>query len=161
MKYPVKLSLYSILSSALILIVLLVLLYSGKNSWEIYLVAGVIVALLLCVLIYMPLSISVNKHELNINRSFKVKTILLSEIKSIELCPPTIAERRICGSGGFFGYWGWFREKDLGKYFAYYGKSSDRFFVRLKDGRQYMLGCENPKAIVSYIDSLTNTPLFK
>lgn len=101
MKQPVKLSLYSIFSSALILIILLVLLYNSRNSWEICLVAGVIISLLLCVLIYMPLSISVNKTELNINRSFKIKTILLSDIKSVELCPPTIAERRICGSGGF------------------------------------------------------------
>lgn len=156
MKQPVKLSLYSIFSSALILIILLVLLYNSRNSWEICLVAGVIIFLLLCVLIYMPLSISVNKTELNINRSFKIKTILLSDIKSVELCPPTIAERRICGSGGFFGYWGWFREKDLGKYFAYYGKVSDCFFIRLKDGRQYMIGCENPQSVVSCISAAIN-----
>lgn len=151
MKFTVKLSLYSILSSAMILIVLLVLLYNSRNGWEICLVAGAIMTLLLCALIYMPLSISVSSNELNVNRSFKVKTISLSEIRTIELCQPTLAERRICGSTGIFGYWGWFREKDLGKYFAYYGKSSDCFLVRLKDGRQYMLGCENPQAIVSYI----------
>ncbi|MDE5713283.1 MAG: PH domain-containing protein [Muribaculaceae bacterium] len=154
MKFTVKLSLYSILSSAMILIVLLVLLYNSRNGWEICLVAGAIMTLLLCALIYMPLSISVSGNELSVNRSFKVKTIRLSEIRTIELCQPTLAERRICGSNGIFGYWGWFREKDLGKYFAYYGKSSDCFLVRLKDGRQYMLGCENPQAIVSYIKEL-------
>lgn len=138
----------------MILIVLLVLLYNSRNGWEICLVAGAIMILLLCALIYMPLPISVSDNELNVNRSFKVKTIRLSEIRTIELCQPTLAERRICGSTGIFGYWGWFREKDLGKYFAYYGKSSDCFLVRLKDGRQYMLGCENPQAIVSYIKEL-------
>lgn len=153
MKHSVKLSLFSNLFSVLVIAVLLVLLYNSRNGWEMYLVAGITVTLLLLALFYMPLSISVNDNELNINGPLKVKTILLSEIKTVELCPPTFAERRICGSGGFFGYWGWFKEKDLGKYFAYYGKSSDCFLVRLKDGRQYMLGCENPQAVVSYINS--------
>lgn len=152
MKHTVKLSLFSILSSALLLIVLLVLLYNSRNCWEICIVGSPLVALSFCALIYMPLSISVNSNELSINRSLKVKTIPLSDIRTVELCPPTLAERRICGSGGFFGYWGWFKEKDLGKYFAYYGKSSDCFLVRLKDGRQYMLGCENPQTIVSYLN---------
>lgn len=152
MKHTVKLSLFSILSSALLLIVLLVLLYNSRNCWEICIAGSALVALSFCALIYMPLSISVNSNELSINCSLKVKTIPLSDIRTVELCPPTLAERRICGSGGFFGYWGWFKEKDLGKYFAYYGKSSDCFLVRLKDGRQYMLGCENPQAIVSYLN---------
>lgn len=152
MKHTVKLSLFSILSSALLLIVLLVLLYNSRNCWEICIVGSALVALSFCALIYMPLSISVNSNELSINCSLKVKTIPLSDIRTVELCPPTLAERRICGSGGFFGYWGWFKEKDLGKYFAYYGKSSDCFLVRLKNGRQYMLGCENPQAIVSYLN---------
>ncbi len=69
------------------------------------------------------------------------------------LCPPTMAERRICGSGGFFGYWGWFKEPSIGKYFAYYGKASDCFLVELKDGKKYLIGCSNPSEVVSYINS--------
>lgn len=59
---------------------------------------------------------------------------------------------RICGSGGFFGYWGWFKERDLGKYFAYYGKSSDCFLVTLKSGNKYMLGCTEPEEMVDFIN---------
>ncbi|WP_300877569.1 PH domain-containing protein [uncultured Duncaniella sp.] len=64
-----------------------------------------------------------------------------------------MAEKRICGSGGFMGYWGWFSERDLGKYFAYYGKASDCFLVTMKDGRKYMLGCQNPAEMVDAINA--------
>ncbi len=51
------------------------------------------------------------------------------------------------------GYWGWFSERDLGKYFAYYGKASDCFLVTMKDGRKYMLGCQNPAEMVDAINA--------
>ncbi len=59
--------------------------------------------------------------------------------------------RRIAGSGGFMGYWGWFREGDIGKYFAYYGKASDCFLVTLRNGRRYMLGCNDAPEMVAAI----------
>ncbi len=61
--------------------------------------------------------------------------------------------RRIFGSDGWFGYWGWYRDKSLGKYFAYYGNETDCFSVRLNNGKQYVLGSDNPDAIVNYIKS--------
>ncbi|MBE6230681.1 MAG: hypothetical protein E7119_08940 [Bacteroidales bacterium] len=42
-----------------------------------------------------------------------------------------------------------FHEHDSGKYFAYYGRSSDCFLVELKDGRKYLLGCKNAPLIFS------------
>lgn len=65
-----------------------------------------------------------------------------------------MAEKRICGSGGWFGYYGWFREPTIGKYFAYYGKASDCFLVRLKNGKNYVLGCEDKNEFVGYIRKL-------
>jgi hypothetical protein len=100
----------------------------------------------------MPLSISVKNGVLNINRPLKIKSIPLSLITSVELYSPTMASIRICGSGGWFGYYGWFKEPSIGKYFAYYGKASDCFLVTLKDGKKYVLGCEAPNEIVEYIN---------
>ena len=51
------------------------------------------------------------------------------------------------------GYWDRFREKGLGKYFAYYGKASDCFLVTLRDGRKYKLGCDDAGEMVSAINS--------
>ena len=80
-----------------------------------------------------------------------------SEIESVRLCPPTMGEKRLFGSGGFLGYWGWFSERDLGRYFAYYGKASDCFLVRMRDGRQYMIGCEDAPKMVDYINSVRDS----
>ncbi len=111
------------------------------------------VVIILFALFYAPVSISVDEDSLNINRSLKTKHIPLSEISSVTLVSPTMAEKRIFASGGWFGYWGRMKEPSLGHYFAYYGKASDCFLVRLKDGRQYMLGCVDPVAVVDFINS--------
>lgn len=110
-----------------------------------------IIGILVCVMLatalwYAPMSLSVEDGCLNINRSLRIKSIPLQDIESVTQVTPTMGAIRTCGSGGFMGYWGWFREGDLGRYFAYYGKASDCFLVTLKDGRKYMLGCRDGKA---------------
>ncbi len=155
MKQQVKISTYSIVITLIALIIMggmiLIDLHRGY-LWAAWVAIGLVVIIFSAALFYMPLSISVNDRELCINRPLKVKTIVLDDITSAVLCPPTMAERRICGSGGWFGYWGWFSERDLGKYFAYYGRSSDCFLITLKDGRRYMLGCHNPQSIIDRIN---------
>lgn len=153
MKQTVKLSTFSIVLSTISLIVLLVSAYYCRDNWGLYLIGTLIIVLMILTLFYMPMSITCSTDELLIQRSMRIKTIPLSDIQSVKLCPPTMAEHRLCGSGGWFGYWGWFSEPSIGKYFAYYGKSSDCFLVTLKNGKQYMLGCENPSDMVDYINS--------
>jgi len=153
-KQKVKYSAYSVVMSALCFALLLGLIsYLAKRDiwcWIIY--SAVLIVWCLSTLYYAPMAISVDEKSLSIHRSLRIKDIPLAEIASVRLCPPTMAECRICGSGGFMGYWGWFRERDIGRYFAYYGRSSECFLVTLKGGKKYMLGCENFKAIVRAID---------
>lgn len=154
MKLQVKFSTYSfIITIAIILALSVIMIHELNSNREIhaYFVAGILVVLCFTSLLYAPMSMSADNVNFYINRSLRIKTIPISDIKSVSLCPPTMSERRICGSGGWFGYWGWFREPSIGKYFAYYGKASDCFLIRLKDGRQYMLGCENPELMVDYL----------
>lgn len=155
MKQKVTLSGYSLSISVAVLAFLagMALLELKKGEGELALFAVAIMALLcLLALFYMPLSVSVDENSLDIHRPFAIKSIPLGEIESVMLCPPTMSVRRICGSGGWLGYWGWFREPSIGRYFAYYGKASDCFLVRLKNGRQYMIGCEHPKEMVEQIN---------
>ena len=151
MKQPVRPSSFSVTISAIMMIVLLGIIVFSHNHWTVILISSALLLMCISAIIYMPLSISVNENEVSINRLLLVKRIPLSEIVEVKLVSPTMAEKRICGSGGWMGYWGWFSEKDLGKYFAYYGNSSDCFLLKLKNGRQYMLGCSNPASIVCYI----------
>lgn len=151
MKHKVTLSRYSVFLSASVLIAFLVWLNHSDESWLIMIIGLLILVGLVLAFYYMPLYVSVNEKELCVNRSLCSTKIPFLEIEDIHLTQPTMGERNLGGSYGWFGHWGWFSERDLGKYFAYYGKSSDCFLVKLKDGRQYMLGCDNPDDIVAYI----------
>lgn len=64
---------------------------------------------------------------------------------------------RLFGSGGFMGYWGLFKEGDIGNYVGFYGKSSECFLVRMKNGDKYVLGCKKPEDIVDFISSVIIT----
>lgn len=160
MKKRVELSSYcliiSALSTALMCGVLVYALKQPDNELAIGILVAVIILLLLSTLFYMPLYIYLDNGCLNIVRSLRVKSIPLSKIADVKLCPPTMGAIRICGSGGWFGWYGWFREKDLGKYFAYYGKASDCFLVTLDNGKKYMLGCKDAPEMVKEIAKTIN-----
>ncbi len=154
MKQRVVLSTYSWIATICCICVNVFFIFINQPPHLIQLLLIVLLLVMSTVgLFYMPMSISADKSAIYINRCLKIKSIPMADIASVRLCPPTMGAIRIFGSGGFLGYWGWFREGDLGKYFAYYGRSSDCFFVELKDGRKYMLGCNNAPKMVEYIKS--------
>ena len=155
MKQPVILSTFSLITTIVSNVLIISIMFINDPPVYVQISLGVIWGMtVLASLFYMPLSISADKTAIYINRSLRIKAIPIQDVASVKLCPPTMGAIRICGSGGFFGYWGWFKERDLGKYFAYYGRSSDCFLVELKDGRKYMLGCKNAPKMVDYIQSL-------
>lgn len=99
------------------------------ETWWMFSWGSFIVALLIVSLYFCPLNISVTDREININKALSVKSIPLAKIKSIKLYPAPIGDIRTCGSGGFLGFWGWFYNRNIGKYFAYYGRPTDCFLV--------------------------------
>ena len=156
MKRKVELSTYSIVLTVAVIGLFVILMINYLNSgleWIAYVFAALLVAQCALAMYFTPISISVEDGCLNINMVLRSKSIPLSDIQSVALCPPTMSEKRLLGSGGFFGYWGRFSEPSIGRYFAYYGKASDCFLVRLKDGRLYMLGCVDPLGIMECINS--------
>lgn len=155
MKQPVILSTFSLIITIVSNALILSIMFLNNPPVYVQVSLGVIWGMtVLASLYYMPISITADKTAIYINRSLRIKAIPIQDVASVKLCPPTMGAIRICGSGGFFGYWGWFKERDLGKYFAYYGRSSDCFLVELKDGRKYMLGCKNAPKMVEYIQTL-------
>lgn len=151
MKQQVKLSTSSFISTIACLALLIGCTFiipeiEWQIGWSIFVVIMLVISL--C---YMPMSIGADENAIYINRSLKIKAIPMADVVSVKLCPPTMGAIRVCGSGGFLGYWGWFKERDLGKYFAYYGKASDCFLVELSNGHKYMLGCQNTLEMVEYI----------
>ena len=51
-----------------------------------------------------------------------------------------------------FGRWGKYSDDNIGDYFAYYGKPENTVLIKLKDGRQYVVGGEDAKALSDYIN---------
>ncbi len=160
----VKLSSWSIGVTVFVnLLVLSVMVYwclRSDHEIELYIVAAAYAALSIAALFYAPRCIELTDDGcLTVNFVARTKRIPVSAIRSIRLVSPTMAERRLLGSGGYYGYWGWFSEATLGRYFAYYGDSSDCFLVKLADGRRYMLGCQDPSEIVEAVTrQLAQTP---
>lgn len=156
MKKRVELSSYSIIISAIMIAVMCgVVVYAAKqpdNAIAVWILSAVFLALIFSTLFFMPMSVSADNNYIKVRRPLKTKKIPLKEVSDVRLCSPTMGAIRMCGSGGCFGWYGWFKERDLGKYFAYYGKASDCFLVTLKDGRKYMLGCKDAPEMVEYIN---------
>ena len=51
-----------------------------------------------------------------------------------------------------FGRWGKYSDDNIGDYFAYYGKPENTVLIKLKDGRQYVVGGSDAKALSDYIN---------
>ena len=121
-----------------------------------------IIVLIICLILlipslyYSPKSIKVDDKTLTINTYLSKHKLLISNIENVDYYLPMMGNLRICASGGLMGYWGIFRGMDIGNYMAYYGKSSDCFLVKMKNGDKYVLGCENPDAMIKCIESKLN-----
>lgn len=98
--------------------------------------------------------ISANEKEITLGSLLRRKRLLMRDVDSVVKFQPTLGAIRVCGSGGYFGYWGIYREGDTGRYYAFYGKSSECFLVKMKNGDKYVLGCENCGEMREYIDKL-------
>ena len=115
------------------------------------LLGAILGAMILSGLYYMPIKVCASSTSIKIVRCLKTKTIPMQEVKYVQPHIPSMGTVRLCGSGGFMGFWGWFREKSTGRYFAYYGRQKDCFLIDLHDGRKYLLGCNNSHRMVAYI----------
>ncbi len=152
MKKSVYISAWSIVLSAVGATILVMCMITCFNAGQT--VLAMIVALMLLLmaataLFYMPLSIELTDKHLIVNRPLWYKRIAIDDIADVRYCPPTMGALRLCASGGWLGYWGWFREGDIGTYFAYYGRSSECFLVTLRSGAKYVLGCRGYNDIVT------------
>lgn len=118
-----------------------------------WIVLGILLVLLFFGFLYGPRQIIADSDYVIVKTYFLKHKILVRDIESIELFRPSMGSIRLFASGGYCGYWGIFRDELIGTYAGYYGKSSDCFLVRMKNGSKYVLGCQNPEEMVEYIQS--------
>lgn len=155
MKSKISLSTYSIILTTVLTAVLAGLsVYTfGENLPAFILVLTVLLTLLVFSALYAPRYLEVTDRHIVVHSLLKNHTILLSDVVAVEQFAPTLGAIRIAASGGYFGYWGIFREGDIGLYTGYYGKASRCILVRLKNGDKYLLGTDDPAATAVCIAS--------
>lgn len=153
MKSKIKLSSFSLWLTIIMLVVMVAACVATFDEPAVFYCLLPIPVILLVCIAYAPLSIRVDNSYITVVRLLKNRKILMRNVESVQLFQPTLGAIRIWASGGFMGYWGIFREGDIGRYEAFYGKASDCFLVRMKNGDKYVLGCENPAAMVEFIKS--------
>lgn len=118
---------------------------------------SIVLIIIACIIIftslyYCPVSISIDVNALNINRLLSgSKTFKFADIEAVDTCYPSAGAIRLCGSGGFFGYWGYFSDILIGKYFGYYADRGQCFYIRLKNKKQYVISCADYIEIVNAI----------
>ncbi len=158
MKQKIKFSFYSLIITATIVIVGVVGVVSLLgNKEELVLFCIIMGGVTMAGLYYCPTSIQANEEGVTLHRLLSSpKVFNYNSIQSVDTCYPSAGGLRLCGSGGFFGYWGYFSDIMIGSYFGYYGSRSNCFLVKLKDGKQYVLGCDNAVAMVEYIKAQMN-----
>lgn len=104
---------------------------------------------------YSPVAVTVDQRYITIRRLLTPKRIVISDVKDVRIYRRNL-DVRIVGSGGFFGFYGWFKGRMTGRYFAYVGKWSDAFLVELESGRKYVISCNQPDVMVKSIIDIAN-----
>lgn len=151
-KSKVKLSAYCITITVAVLAGLLLgLVMSFGRGYDFFILLAILVSLIVTGLFYCPVSIDATSSALVIRRFLKSKEIPYSQISSAERCMPTAGGLRLCGSGGFLGFWGYFSDIVIGTYFGYYGDRTKCILLKLKSGKQYVVSCEAPDEIIAAI----------
>lgn len=152
MKSKVKLSVFSTVLTAVVIIAIVVGIFTSTRDVKESVILSVILAgMILCGLFYCPASIEAAGDSLLIRRVLKTKRIPYTQIASVDRCYPSAGGLRLCGSGGFMGYWGYFSDIVIGTYFGYYGNHNQCILIRLKNGKQYVVSCCGPDEMVAAI----------
>ena len=133
--------------------------YSGGLNWGgwwwFWIIIGILFVWWICTLFYTPIDVYADDDEVRIRRPLKSRRIKMSEIASAE--PYDVSrnpKKKTFGSAPIksFGRWGKYSDDKIGDYFAYYGKPENTVLIKLKDGRQYVVGGSDAKALSEYIN---------
>ena len=92
-----------------------------------------------------------NDHELRVERLGWENRFALANVESVEANPDAMRwSLRLCGSGGLFGYFGWFRNRTLGTYRAYSTAPKKTVVLKLGD-RTIVVTPDDPARFVEEV----------
>ena len=131
--------------------------YSSSAAWTWgWIILGILFLWWICALCFAPLDVYADDDEVRVRRPFKTKRFKMSEIQSAEPYDVANAEGRkavMASPIRTFGKWGKYRDNKIGEYYAYYGKPGNTVLITLKNGKKYVVGGSDAKALSDYINS--------
>lgn len=158
MKSKISYSRFAILITVILLGALIAGCIATVNEMvAFYSLLSILIILIVSALLFGAVYIKADSNNIVLGSPLRSKKIPMAEVENVELFQPTMGAIRVCASGGFMGYWGIFREVDIGQYYGFYGKASDCFLILMKNRKKYVLGCNQPAKMVEYI----KTPFHK
>lgn len=157
MKNKVKFSTLSQVLTVVVLILFIVGFFFTDSKNELVIYSIIVIPTILFSFYYCPISVEADASGITLNRLMsKPKRFEYKDLKLVDTCIPSAGSIRLCGSGGFLGYWGYFNDIIYGNYFGYYGSRDHCFIIELKNGKKYILGCDDNVTLVKYIKSQIN-----
>ena len=153
MKERVRFSAYSLLITVAIVVLSVAGAISLRgDTHRLILLCVILGTAIVMGLYYCPVSVEAGESGITLRRlASRPRFFAYDDISFVDTCHPSAGGLRICGSGGAFGYWGYFSDIMIGTYFGYYGSRSHCFLIRLRNGRQYVIGCDGPVALTGFI----------
>ncbi len=154
MKQKVKFSLFARILTAVVLVLFVVgIVYIRDNPGKLIFFCVLIGIMTLSGIYFCPVSIEADGKGITLHRlmGFSAR-FAYRDMISAETCYPSAAGIRLCASGGFFGYWGYFNDIMLGTYVGCYGDRNHCFLIKFANKQPYVIGCENPTEMVEFIN---------
>ena len=105
--------------------------------------------------LFVPVRLIVSKDTIIIRRPIGTVKIDMSDIMNCSIVENE--ERffdktiRTCGSGGAYGYWGYFRHDVYGKIRLFVTHKKQCFLIKLNNGKYYVISSKKREKIVKFI----------
>ena len=127
-------------------------LYAKYNNPIVLLVPLVFLVVPVIVLVAIgqeaPTGYAIDDDAVRIERRAGAVAIPISTVREVQELPSQAWFVRVGGSGGWFGFYGEFKNRDLGQVTMYATRGDDRVLVAT-DGRKYVITPESPAAFVA------------
>lgn len=147
---------FSLLTIAVLYFVILQNEWPADMIWLKYLTIIILLSVILAGIFLMPLHLTAYSDRIVLRRLFSTKVIQTGCIKDIRVIDKSEIKGsiRVCGSGGWLGYWGWFYNSRLGNYTMSATDLNKLVFIGT-DTKRYVFSCSDNIGFVEKVKPLT------
>lgn len=147
-------SVMTIIGNVLLCLAIGVMLYAAITEPSFTYISGAFILLMvvICLFTYLeaPKRVMLTDDAIVLYKVRGRLVLPFGGIKSIREYP-SLKGVRLCGSGGLYGFIGYFYDKEIGRHLRYVGNHDEAFLIELKSGKKYVLSCENSGHVIEFV----------